>query len=454
MQAICAHILLEGLAPRESLSQELISSVTTDSRKIEEGCVFVAFPGERFDGHDFAAAAIAQGAAYVVVNAPVEGVPTDKQIVCSDSYRAMMTIGANYRRQFHPKIVGITGSVGKTTTKEFCYALLCAFGKSIKTLGNQNNELGLPQTVLRLDDTIEYAAVEMGMNHAGEIARLSRCALPDVGIITSAGTAHIEHLGSRENILKAKLEICEGLAQGAYLALNYDDDYLRNAQLPSHVTPVWFSVESTQADVFVRECITAQTSEKFIICDSTYGEFSAEIPTLGKHNIADALAAYCAVTRLGLCAKTAAAALSQFEQTGMRQKVVQHAGVTVIEDCYNANPDSMAAALKMFAAYPCQKRVAFLGDMLELGAHSESAHRALGVLCAQSKLECLITYGAACEGAAQAAQAAGLRAVHTQSHEEAAQVLLEELAAGDAVLVKASRSIALERSLALFYASK
>ncbi|MFI3169304.1 MAG: UDP-N-acetylmuramoyl-tripeptide--D-alanyl-D-alanine ligase [Faecalibacterium sp.] len=452
MQAISARNLLAGLMPQEQLSNQPITVVTTDSRQLTAGCVFVAFPGERFDGHDFALQAIAQDAAYVVVNHPVQGVPEEKQIVCTDSYHAMMVMGANYRKLFAPCMIGVTGSVGKTTTKEFCFAVLSAFGETLKTEGNQNNELGVPRTLFRLQDSTEYAVVEMGMNHAGEIERLSCCAQPSAAIITGVGVAHIEHLGSRENILQAKLEICAGMPEGAPIALNYEDPLLRGAALPAHVRPVWFSVGDTSADVCACDIVSGDSSTSFLLADTQYGAFAVCIPALGLHNVYDALAAYSAVTRLGLDAATAAAALSQFQQTGMRQKVVKHADVTVIEDCYNANPDSMAAALAMFAQYPCKQRIALLADMLELGMHSQVAHQALGVLAAESGLTHLITYGEACETTAQAAKRAGLCVLHAQTHRAAADALLEYAASGDAILVKGSRSMALEQALALFYA--
>ena len=187
MEHIAANILLAGLAPAERTGEQAITLVTTDSREVVPGCVFVAFPGEHFDGHQFAAKALEDGAAWVVLNHPVEGVPEEKTILCPDSYQAMMQMGANYRAQFSPKVIGVTGSVGKTTTKEFCATALQALGNTIKTEGNQNNELGLPRTLFQIDAGTEYAVIEMGMNHAGEISRLSRCAKPDIGIITCIG---------------------------------------------------------------------------------------------------------------------------------------------------------------------------------------------------------------------------------------------------------------------------
>ena len=176
---ISASKLLAGLVPADFIREEVqVELVTTDSREVCPGCIFVAFPGERFDGHDFAAKALEEGAAYVVLNHPVEGVPAERAVISPDSYHAMIVMGANYRSQFHPKVVGVTGSVGKTTTKQMTYAAIAGFGNTIKTEGNQNNELGLPRTMFRIGRDTEYAVVEMGMSHAGEIERLAKCAPP------------------------------------------------------------------------------------------------------------------------------------------------------------------------------------------------------------------------------------------------------------------------------------
>ena len=215
MKPMNANELLAGLALARPVP---ITAVVTDSRKVQPGCIFVCFPGERVDGHDYAAGAYRSGAEYIVANHPVEGVPADRTVIVPDSGKAMIRMASNYRMLFNPRMIGVTGSVGKTTTKEFCYAVLSAFGKTLKTEGNQNNDIGVPNTLFRLTDDTEYAVVEMGMDHAGEIERLTRCARPSAGIITMIGVSHLENLGTRENILKAKMEICTGLPDGAPLA--------------------------------------------------------------------------------------------------------------------------------------------------------------------------------------------------------------------------------------------
>ena len=451
MEPISAKILLEGLAAEGFAADTALDLVTTDSREVRPGCIFVAFPGEKFDGHDFAAKALEQGAAYVVLNHPVEGVPAEKAVLCPDSYRAMMTMGANYRRQFAPKIVGVTGSVGKTTTKQMTYAAIAGFGSTIKTEGNQNNELGLPRTMFRIGKETQYAVVEMGMSHAGEIERLSKCARPDVGIITCIGVSHIGNLGSQENICKAKLEICAGLPEGAPLVLNGDDPFLRKAVLPDHVRPVWFSLGDENADVCALSIQQDEKGMSFVLEDHEEGTFLVKIPAMGRHNVANALAAYCAATRLGLDARRVIAGLADFEQTGMRQKVVHVRGVDVIEDCYNANPDSMKAALAMFREYPCKRRFALLGDMLELGDISRAAHEEVGRQAVENKVDYLVTYGEQAKRIAVVAAAKGLPTLHADTYAQAAETLLNKMQPGDALLVKASRGMALEKVLEIFY---
>ena len=451
MQTIPANQLLAGLTLAEPVA---IRAVVTDSRKVETGCVFVCFPGERVDGHDYAAGAYRSGAEYIVANHPVEGVPADRTVIVPDSGKAMIRMASNYRMLFNPRMIGVTGSVGKTTTKEFCYAVLSAFGKTLKTEGNQNNDIGVPNTLFRLTDDTEYAVVEMGMDHAGEIERLTRCARPSAGIITMIGVSHLENLGTRENILKAKMEICTGLPDGAPLALNADNDLLPTASIPSRLRPVWFGIEAANADVRAVDVVTGANGTTFKIIDTQYGTFDAAIPTAGIHTVYDALAAYAAATRLGLDAARCAAALATYRTTGMRQHIVEKGGITFIEDCYNASPDSMKAALAMFREFPCKRRFALLGDMLELGELSREAHEELGRLAAESDLYCLVTYGENAKRTAVVAAAKGVKTLHADSYREAADALLDRMEPGDALLVKASHGMALEKVLEIFYAEQ
>ncbi len=459
MQPIFAAELLAGLTQVALPGNQKITAVVTDSRKICKDCVFVCFKGQRVDGHDFAPQAIQQGAAYVVVNHLLDTIPTDRQIVCESSHRAMMQMGANYRAKFQPKMIGVTGSVGKTTTKEFCYAVLSAFGNTLKTDGNQNNEIGVPNTLFRLESNTEYAVVEMGMSALGEIERLSRVAKPDAGIITCIGVSHMETLGSQENICKAKLEICAGLPDGAPLALNADDVFLNkareNGEIPQRLQTVWYGLDAEWADVTAINLTGDAESQQFTLVDKENGSFAVTIPALGKHSVYDALAAYAAATRMGLDAKTCAAALANYKSTGMRQNVVKKNGCIFIEDCYNASPDSVKASLQMFRDYPCTgRKFALLGDMLELGDLEEQAHKQVGEWAAQSGLSKVIALGAASKFTVEQAQKNGLDAVHCEGYEQAAQELLQLMQPGDALLAKASRGMKLETVLQTLYEQK
>ena len=448
MQPIPANELFAGLSLAEPIP---IHAVVTDSRKVAPGCVFVCFPGERVDGHTFAAGAYRDGAAYIVANHPVEGVPAERTVIVPDSALAMVRMASNYRMLFDPRIIGVTGSVGKTTTKEFCYAVLSAFGNTLKTEGNQNNDIGVPNTLFRLEAATEYAVVEMGMDHAGEITRLSRCVRPSAGIITTIGVSHLENLGTRENILKAKMEICTGLPDGAPLVLNADNDLLPTAQVPARLRPVWFGIER-DADVRAKDIVMQGDGTAFTIVDAAYGTFAAHIPTVGQHTVYDALSAYAAATRLGLDPATCAAALANYQTTGMRQHIVQKGGVTVIEDCYNASPDSMKAALSVLQSLPNARKIALLGDMLELGDASEQGHRQTGEWAAEAGVDVLIAYGPRSAAMAQAARTQGVTTVHCQTAQEVLQCLEQFVQPGDALLAKASHAMQLEDLLQVYYA--
>ena len=448
MQPIPANELLAGLTLAEPVP---IRAVVTDSRKVEPDCVFVCFPGERVDGHSFAAGAFRSGAAYIIANRPVEGVPAERTVIVPDSALAMVRMASNYRMLFSPRMIGVTGSVGKTTTKEFCYAVLSAFGNTLKTEGNQNNDIGVPNTLFRLDTATEYAVVEMGMDHAGEIERLARCARPSAGIITKIGVSHLENLGTRENILKAKMEICAGLPDGAPLVLNADDDLLPTASVPARLRPVWFGIEQ-EADVRACGIRTGAQGTEFTLEDREYGRFAVTLHTAGLHTVYDALAAYAAATRLGLDPAACAAALARYQTTGMRQHIVEKGCVTVIEDCYNASPDSMKAALSVLKELPNRRKVALLGDMLELGAASEEGHRQAGEWAADAGVDLLIAYGPRSAATARAAGARGVATVHCQNAQEVLQCLQQSVRPGDALLAKASHAMALEELLQDYYA--
>ncbi len=446
MEPISLKKLLEGVAPTALTAP--VASVVTDSRAVKPGSLFVAIRGERVDGHDFAAAALESGAVAVLAEHPIPGLPQDRVFVADDVRGALIRMSGNYRACYHPLVVGITGSVGKTTTKEFCAAVFSAFGQTLKTEGNQNNEIGMPATLFRLAADTRYAVVEMGMDHSGDLHKLTLAARPDAAVITRIGVSHIENLGSQEKILEAKMEICDGLPEDGLLVVNGDDARLAAVVPPRHIRKVQFGIDSRFAQVTACDIISNARGEQFVIRDKINGDFLAKIPAVGRHNIYNALAAYTLATRMGLDPARCAVALEGYKTTGMRQRVIEADGVRLIEDCYNANPDSMRAALEALATLSeGGRKIAVLGDMLELGAISDAAHREVGAMSARG-VDCLITYGAGGALIAQGAAEAGLAQVHhCTSKEEAAALLRACCRAGDTVLFKASRGMAFEEIL-------
>ncbi len=453
MRPVLSSVLLRGLG--ELPGDPEITQVVTDSRAASSGSLFVCIKGERVDGHDYARRALDAGAAGLLVEHEVEDVPAQKCVIVPDALDAMIRMGANYRAQFAPVVVGVTGSVGKTTTKEFCAAVFSAFGETLKTEGNQNNEIGMPNTLFRMEESTQYAVVEMGMQGLGEIEKLTLAAQPAGAVISCIGTSHLEQLGTRENILRAKLEICDGLPAGAPVVVNGDDDYLPGAKLRGDLKKVLFAVDNKEADVRATDIKADAENTKFTIRDREYGSFPAQIPALGVHNVRNALSAYTIATRLGLDAAKAAAALADYKTTGHRQHVVRHNGVIVIEDCYNANPDSMRAALRTLQDYPADgRRVAVLGDMFELGSITEKAHAEIGRIVASSRIDLLLTVGEAMRTAHHQAQALGVPATHCKSKEDVVSILRFYCRPGDVVLVKASHGMAFETILQGFYAQE
>ncbi|MDO5601233.1 MAG: UDP-N-acetylmuramoyl-tripeptide--D-alanyl-D-alanine ligase [Oscillospiraceae bacterium] len=426
--------------------------VVTDSRQVVPGCVFVAIKGERVDGCDYAAAAVKNGAAFVVSERPIAQVPAEKLILVPDILDAMIQMGGNYRDAFSPFLAGVTGSVGKTTTKEFLYAVFSSFGETVKTQGNQNNEIGMPNTLFQLSPSTRYAVVEMGMQGLGEISKLTRAAKPQAAIITAVGVSHLQRLGSRENICRAKMEICEGLPPGGLLAVNGDDDYLPGAPLPPGVNRVFFGLKGKGLSVTAENIRQEGDAQRFTIRDEN-GALPAYIPALGTHNVYNALAAYTLAVFSGLDREKTAAALSRFETTGYRQHLREIGGIRVLEDCYNANPDSMRAALCALAELDKKgAAIAVLGDMLELGAVSEEAHYEAGALAAKKGVQSLILVGEECRAAEKGAREAGLDdVVWCGAKAEALEALLPRVKKGDAVLFKASRGMKLEEIMQEFY---
>lgn len=441
MKAFTLQEAAAALGLPQMQAQATLADVCTDTRKIQPGSLFVCLRGERFDGHSFASQAAQLGAAALLVDHPVDAdVP---QLVVTDTGKALLQLAGWYRRRFQLPVVGLTGSVGKTTTKEFIALVLGAKYNTLKTQGNLNNEIGVPQMLFRLEDSHTAAVIEMGMNHFGEISRLTRAVAPTVGLITNIGVSHIENLGSRAGILQAKLEILEGMAPDAPLIVNMDNDMLRTVKLGDRPL-LTFAIDDQSADFTAMDIAEQGSTTTFTVHHSTFTQ-PVTIPTVGIHNVYNALAAMAVGYVTGVDPAAAASALANYAPAGMRQNLVQVGGVQVIEDCYNASPDSMRAALQTLGKLPVHRRYAVLGAMLELGDYAKEAHTQVGKMAAENGIDGVLAYGADAAYIVEAAKQAGLENARLFDTKEAlAQSLAQQVQPGDGVLFKGSRGMHLE----------
>lgn len=422
------------------------TDVTIDSRTVEKGCMYIAIKGDRFDGHDFAVQASESGAACVMVSKDVEGVKCPV-IKVADTRRALIDLAAYYRAKKDIPVVGLTGSVGKTTTKEMVAAVLRRKFEVLATLGNLNNDIGLPRMCLQLEEKHTAAVLEMGMNNLGEISLLTKIARPTVGLITNIGVAHIENLKSREGILQAKLEILDGMEKDAPLLLNADDDMLMSARDRIENPIITYGIDNS-ADCCAKNIVQMDDGMEFSLC--WQGEFvPVRIPAVGKHNVYNALAAYAVGRILGLTSEQCVKGLEDYVPSGMRQKIVNRKGITFIEDCYNASPDSIKASMSVLTSLKCTgRRIAVLGEMMELGSYGPEGHSQCGEWADKCGVDMLWAVGgenAQCyiKGASKLTADGNTRLFADK--ESLAAALAETVTEGDAVLFKASRSVQLEQ---------
>lgn len=435
--------------------------VCIDTRKITKNCLFVCIKGERFDAHQFAEEALKKGAAAVMVHENVD--LSGAYIKVDDTSKALLALGGYYRSLFNIPVVALTGSVGKTTTKEFTSLVVSSKYKTIKTQGNLNNEIGLPQTLFQIDDDTEAAVVEMGMNHFGEIHRLVNATRPTLALITNIGISHIENLGSREGILKAKLEILDGLSEGAPLIINGDNDMLatvlENDEICSKYNVISFGIKNKfnyNAENIKEENgstffdVVYTVSKQIDETDGVKAEFSLRrqkitIPTVGIHNVYNALAAFAVGITLNIEPEKIATALSSYVPTGMRQRLNTVGGRICIEDCYNASPDSMRASLGTLGNMNANKKIAVLGDMLELGDYSKEAHLSVGKMAGENNIDCVLAFGNNAKYYVSAAKENGVKdAVLFDDKTKLSDCLASLAQDGDAVLFKGSRGMKLE----------
>ncbi len=431
--------------------------VSTDSRETSAETLFVAIDGAKVDGHNYIGAALSSGSECILCER-IPDVLTDRKyvaVVVEDSLRAVGELAKAYDRRTSHRKVAITGSVGKTTTKEFVAAVLSESLRVHKTEGNYNSNIGMPLSMLSMSRDTEVSVLEMGMSDFGEIEYLSRIAEPDIAIVTCIGSSHMEYLGSRENICRAKMEITRGLKKGGTLLLNGDDDLLRHYPVMDFA-PVYvgFGENCDFRAVNVRP-LGARTV--FDICYRGKVVENVIIPTIGKHNIYAALFAFAVGVRMNMEIPAILRGLKNFVPVGMRQNIYGLGGITVIEDCYNASPESMRAAIGVLQQVTMEhgrgRMTAVLGDMYELGATSDALHEAVGTYFAQAGGKCLYTFGKSADHIAGGAVLGGMlneniyRNCDITRPDITGEMLLHTLKAGDTLLVKASRGAAAERIL-------
>lgn len=428
----------------EAAKEKTIAEITTDSRKAGKDSLFVAIKGERVDAHKFIPAVFKQGALCVISEQELEA-PAGAYIQVESSLQAIKDIAEFYRKQLDIKVVGITGSVGKTSTKEMIASVLSEKYRVLKTLGNFNNELGLPLTVFRLREEDEIAVLEMGISHFGEMHRLSKIARPDICVITNIGQCHLEFLGDRDGILKAKTEIFDYLAPAGTIVLNGDDDKLATLQEVKGIQPVFFGIDS---DRMISATQIHSLGLKGIACRicTGQGDFDVTIPIPGYHMVYNALAGTAVGLSLGMTTEEIKRGIEKLESLSGRFHIIETDNYTVVDDCYNANPVSMKASLKVLGD-ALGRKVAILGDMGELGENEQQLHEEVGVAAGQQGIQLLICVGSLSEGMARAAKETNpqMEVIHKQTLEEAIDSLQQCLKQEDTILVKASHFMHFEK---------
>lgn len=429
----------------------LVTDVNTDSRKITEGEVFVALVGERFDGHQFVPQVIASGAAAVIVSR-VEEAWT--RLGCAvihvdDTLHALQELALHYREWHDPLVIGITGSNGKTSTKDLACAAMSPKFQVRATLGNLNNHIGLPLSLLMLGAGDTCGVFEMGMNHPGEIAPLAAIAKPDAAIITNIGIAHIEYMGSREAIALEKGMLAEAVGPDGFVILNANDDFTPSIRSRTQARVIEAGIG--RGDVAAHDLTAGADGTRFTL-DFSGTKKTAFVPVPGEHMVGNAALAAAAAWQAGVDLDAVVEALSHSKLTKGRLETKHIGGITFLDDSYNANPDSMKAGLRTLAGLECKgRRVAVLGRMGELGLLAEEGHRSVGEHAAKAGVDALFTVGREAGWIADAARSSGVRdTLSFDSHADCAAHLKSWLKDGDLVLVKGSRSAAMETIITLF----
>ncbi|WP_270850633.1 UDP-N-acetylmuramoyl-tripeptide--D-alanyl-D-alanine ligase [Faecalibacillus faecis] len=415
-----------------------INFFSQDSRQMKNGGMYIPLKGERFDGHNFIESAFQTGAQAIISEKDVKY--EDKIVIkVKDTYQALKDM-ASYLRNHRPvKVVGVTGSVGKTSTRDMVYSVVKQKYKTLKTEGNYNNEIGLPLTILRYHDE-EILVLEMGMNHLQEMSRLSMIARPDIACITNVGTAHIGELGSRENILKAKLEITDGMKEGSTLIINQDNDMLQTVELP-HLNVVRVG-KGKEASIQASHIILEETKSSFEVEYQGKKEI-IEVPVQGEHNISNALIAIAVGIALNISLEDIKKGIQEFKLTKNRMDILEKNHKTVIDGTYNASVDSMKSSIDVLANYK-KRKVAILADMLELGDYSQQLHEEVGSYVASKGIDILVCVGKEAKYIYQKARESMKDVYYFESNQEVIDRLDELLKEDDVILVKGSHSMNLK----------
>lgn len=414
-----------------------ITSVSTDSRKIEKDSLFIPLSGENFDGHDYIDAALEKGAAGVLCARLPGNLRKDKFYIKVDDTRlALKALARHYREKFKIPFIQITGSVGKTTSKDMIASVLSARFRVLKTPENYNNDIGVPLTLLTLTPEYQVAVIETGMNHFGEIRYLGEMVQPDVAVITNIGDAHIEFLGSREGILKAKSEIFDNLKPSGIAVLNGDDSLL-NTLKPAF--PTIRCGLSEHCGVRVTEIVDHGVSGITCTVKTEKDTYELSIPAPGEHMVYSTSMAVAIGERMGLTKEEIVRGVASYEPTGSRMRIVKlPGGRAILDDCYNASPQSVTAALEILAKTECDRKIAVLGDMGELGSLAEQAHYNVGALAAMLGIDQVFAVGEKAAKIAEGTEENGGSAQYFSTKEEALEQIQSSFTEDTAVLIKAS----------------
>jgi UDP-N-acetylmuramoyl-tripeptide--D-alanyl-D-alanine ligase len=428
--------------------KEIAQGYSIDSRTVQPGELFFAVKGERLDGHDFVHQALERGAVSAVVRKDqLARFPVKTCLLAvDDTLHALQTLATAVRRMWGKPVVGVTGSAGKTTTKEAIAHVLSSRYRVLKSEGNFNNHFGLPLMLLKLEPEHDMAVIEMGMSHAGEISALAKIAQPEIGVVTVVAPVHLEYFDSLASIARAKYELIESLPAGGIAVLNADDEYVSQFGRDFNGKVVMYG---TRANADIRaEQIQSRGAEGSVFDVVVNGvRQRAVLPLVGTHNISNALAAVAVGFERGIPLAEAVASLATMRAADKRGQVVQLGNIRVINDCYNSNPKALEAMVDALAAMPAKRRIVVAGEMLELGPAGEKMHQAAGQHIAEKKIDVLIGVRGLAQPMVEAAKTKGMQAEFVATPEEAGEWLARQSREGDVVLLKASRGVKLEKAL-------